>query len=108
MNGGAPNRSRFFDAQLNHFKVILRDVEPRITEGRDLAILRIHPCQARAFSQVASMAGQCEIAGFIGASVLLGNNVLDVMGEGTILLPSPGAQYPGLNRLHVRLRSEQM
>ena len=62
-------------------KVLRPHLFSRIEQRDHRATLRINARQIRAFFQVASLAGQCEIHQGVVSAVLLGADMIDVVGD---------------------------
>jgi hypothetical protein len=59
--------------------VFLPSVPSRMKKALDMARQRIDPAQIWALVKVASVACECEIVGVVGAAVLTGDYMLDVV-----------------------------
>ena len=64
-------------------------IPPRVKGPHDLACLRVDSCQVRTFTEIAAVACERQILRIIGSAVLLGDNVLDMMPQFTVLLAQP-------------------
>jgi hypothetical protein len=63
-------------------------------ERRNLPSLRVDSRQVRAFVQIAAVACQREIAGIVGAAVLLRRDVLDMVLQAAMFLVQPAVLTP--------------
>jgi hypothetical protein len=61
-------------------------IAARVEKRNNFIAERVNACEVRPFSQVAAMARERQIGGFIRTTVLLGNYVFDMVSEVTLHL----------------------
>ena len=79
-------------------------------EGYQFSAGGIDTCQIGALAEIASVARQRQVVGFVGTAVLFGDNVLDVVRQRTVLLgeqavfttiPRPPPNEIARDRIHI-------
>jgi len=66
--------------------MIIPPVSARVEKRYHLIRGWVDACKVRSFSQVASVASQSQVGKLITPAVLLGDNMLHMMGKATVLL----------------------
>jgi hypothetical protein len=77
---GSANGCDAFDTNAAGDKVLSPAVPSRVKERHELTAGGIHAREIGTFAEIATVAGEREIVNVIAPSVLLGNDVLDVVG----------------------------
>jgi hypothetical protein len=87
MHGRAPNGCDPDDVRVAPSKVLIPLVATRVEEADDATADGIDAGEVGSLAEIAALAGEREIVASIGAAVLAGKNVLDVMDQLAVPLP---------------------
>jgi hypothetical protein len=81
-----PARRTSVNVRIPDDEVLLPSVSSGMKQQNNVTAQRIETRQIRPLAQIAAMAGQRQIIRFVGASVLFGDNVFDVVAKLAVLL----------------------
>src|SRR5262249_18228685 len=84
-------RCQAVDGNASEYEMVGPPVAPRVVERYEVAGHRVDPGQVRRLVQVTAVAGEDEVFGVVGAAVLLGDDVLDVVRQDAMPLTEKAA-----------------
>lgn len=80
LHRGPAYRRAAFNPHASKLKVVTPSVTPRMEKAYQFAGCWIDACEIGAFPEIATVASQREVLNIVEAAMLLGDNMLDVVG----------------------------